>query len=86
MARTYPRSHPTAWRGTGLNEGLNEGLNALVALIRNNPGKRIPWLAKCTNTPEKTIERWIADLKSQGKLVYSGSKKTGGYHYQGIDA
>lgn len=37
-------------------QGLNEGLNALVALIRSNPGKRIPWLAKCTNTPEKTIE------------------------------
>lgn len=64
----------------GLNEGLNEGLNRLLAIIKDNPGKRIPQLAGTLGIPAKTIERWLAELKKQDKIEYRGSKKTGGYY------
>ncbi len=62
-----------------LNEGLNEGLNLLYKIIDKNEGKRSIELAEIINKPQKTVERWLANLKSQNKILYKGSKKTGGY-------
>ena len=63
----------------GLNEGVNEGVNALFSYIRKNPGKRAPYISRVLKVPQKTIERWLKNLKIKGKIKYKGSTKTGGY-------
>ena len=77
--------------GGGINEGVNEGtsegisggasegINRLVEYIGENPGKRVVEIAAALNVPSKTIERWIKKLREQGKVTFSGSRKTGGY-------
>ena len=69
----------------GINGGINEGINALLEYILNAPGKRIPQLAQGLGIPAKTIERWVADLKRQGRIEYRGSKKGGGYFLVKVD-
>jgi len=63
----------------GINGGINEGINMIIEFIRKNPGKRVTEIAAATNIPSKTIERWIKKLKEQGKITFSGARKTGGY-------
>jgi len=48
--------------------------------IKNNPGKHTNDLARSINIPEKTVERWIKELKEKSKIEYKGSKRTGGYY------
>ena len=64
----------------GISEGISEGISMLLEHIQEVPGKRIPQLSEYLGTPSKTIERWIADLKRQGRIEYRGSKKAGGYY------
>lgn len=64
----------------GINGGVNEGINRLMEFIRKNPGKRVVEIAAALNIPSKTIERWIKKLREQGKIVFIGPRKTGGYH------
>ena len=64
----------------GISEGISEGINLLLEHIRSAPGRRIPQMAGRLGIPAKTIERWIADLKRQGRIEYRGSKKAGGYY------
>jgi ATP-dependent DNA helicase RecG len=63
----------------GINGGTSEGINMILEFIRKNPGKRVVEIAVATNIPSKTIERWIGKLKEQGKITFSGARKTGGY-------
>ena len=64
----------------GINKGTNEGINVLLNYIKNNPGKHTNELARSINIPEKTVERWIKELKGKSKIEYKGSKRTGGYY------
>jgi len=73
-------SVPTEGITEGISEGISEGINLLLEHIRKAPGKRIPQLSEYLGTPSKTIERWIADLRRQGRIEYRGSKKAGGYY------
>ena len=63
----------------GVSEGVSEGVNLLIELIQKNPGNRVPQLAKTLGIPAKTIERWIKQLKEDGKIEFRGSPKNGGY-------
>lgn len=63
----------------GINEGTNEGINSLLTYIKNNPNQRVSQIEKTLNVPAKTLERWIKQLKDEEKIIYKGSKKTGGY-------
>lgn len=69
----------------GLNveliEGLNEGLKMLFYKIYYNPGCNSSQLAELIERPQKTIERWLSELKSKELIEFRGSKKTGGYFY-----
>jgi ATP-dependent DNA helicase RecG len=47
--------------------------------LRINGGLRATQLSEDINTPLRTIERWIKELKDEGKIEYKGSRKTGGY-------
>jgi ATP-dependent DNA helicase RecG len=63
----------------GLNGGINGGINRLYDYIEGHPGQRITEMSIELNIPGKTLERWIRSLKEQGKIIFKGSKKTGGY-------
>ena len=60
--------------------GINEGINRLFQYIQINEGLRVSQISKAINIPPKTIERWIISLKNDNKIVYRGSKKSGGYY------
>jgi ATP-dependent DNA helicase RecG len=60
-------------------EKVNEGINRLFNYIKVNPGHRVTHFKEQLEIPAKTIERWIKELKDDGKVEYRGSKKTGGY-------
>jgi ATP-dependent DNA helicase RecG len=68
-----------AEKGEGVNEGVNEGVKLLVEYIRMNPGQRVPSISKATDIAPKTLERWLGKLKNDGKVIFKGSAKTGGY-------
>ncbi|MBA3066355.1 transcriptional regulator [bacterium] len=72
-----------ARKGEGVNEGVNEGVSSVIEYIRQNPGKRAPYIAQALNVPLKTLERWLKKIKFEGKIRYKGSAKTGGYYIKG---
>ena len=57
----------------------HEGIKSLYTFIQENPSLRVSQIEKKLNIPAKTLERWIKQLKDQGKIEYIGSNKTGGY-------
>jgi ATP-dependent DNA helicase RecG len=54
-------------------------MQGLYDYIKDHSGQRIIEMSMELNIPEKTLERWIRSLKEQGKIIFKGSKKTGGY-------
>ena len=66
-------------KGEGVSEGVNEGVKLLVEYIRMNPGQRVPSISKAISIAPKTLERWLKKLKNDGRIVFKGSAKTGGY-------
>jgi predicted DNA-binding transcriptional regulator YafY len=46
-----------------IETGVNVGVNAILMLIENNPGINILTMAKDFNVSQRTIERWINQLK-----------------------
>jgi len=58
----------------------DEGINDVFHFIQNNHGLRTTQLCAALGIAPKTIERWISMLKSDGKIEFRGSKKTGGYY------
>jgi ATP-dependent DNA helicase RecG len=67
------------YKNEGVSKGVNEGVNQLQVAIQKHPNKRVPFYASKLNTSEKNIERWIKQLKEEGKIEFQGSPKTGGY-------
>jgi ATP-dependent DNA helicase RecG len=63
----------------GLSEGVNEGVARLMEFVRKNPGFRTPQISKEIDVPIKTLERWLKQLRNEGKIEFRGSPKTGGY-------
>jgi ATP-dependent DNA helicase RecG len=66
-------------KGEGVSEGVNEGVKLLVEYIRMNPGQRVPSISKAISIAPKTLERWLKKLKNDGRIIFKGSAKTGGY-------
>lgn len=63
----------------GANGGITGGINELYDFIKQNEGLSAVLLSEKLNIPLRTIQRWIKQLKDEEKIVYIGSKKTGGY-------
>lgn len=71
----------------GINGGANGGANGGIAdlkerladYIRNNPGKKVLEITTALNIPQRTIERLLKKLREDGKITFSGGRKTGGY-------
>ena len=64
----------------GVSEGVSEGVKRLLEFIKKNPGKRIPFFKRELRIPAKTLERWLKQLKEEGKIKFKGSPKKGGYY------
>lgn len=65
----------------GINDGINERINeAVLRLVRNYPGRGVPFFKASLIVSKATIERAIASLVAAGKIEHRGSKKTGGYY------
>jgi ATP-dependent DNA helicase RecG len=71
----------------GLNEGVSGGVSGgvngpddLRIIITDRPGLNTSELVVRSNKPKRTIERWLKQLKDQGRIEFRGASKTGGYH------
>lgn len=64
----------------GVSVGVNVGVNELLDIIRMHPGLPAPDIAKHLGLTSKNIERWLKQLKADGKVEFKGPPKTGGYH------
>ncbi len=63
----------------GINGGLNGGLNELLKFILKNEGLSAIQISEKLDTPLRTTQRYLKELKDKNKIEYKGSKKTGGY-------
>jgi len=64
----------------GINGGIKEELQNLLLIIRSNQGLNANQIKDITNIPQRTLERWLNELKSLKLIEFKGSKKTGGYY------
>lgn len=62
-----------------------EKLHAVLNFVRDHPGCRSTEIVSYTSYSMSTVERCLAELKKQGFLEYSGSKKKGGYSLSNAD-
>ena len=68
----------------GINGGINGGIETLFNCIVKHPGNRASFYQKqLSPLSKRSLERWIAELKRQGRIEFRGSKKTGGYYSKG---
>jgi len=70
---------PAAEEGGGVSGGVNDP-EALAALIAHHPGANTASLVALCQKPRRTVERWLKQLKDQGRIEFKGAPKTGGYH------
>ena len=59
--------------------GVTGGVTELLNYIGKNPGLRVVHFVNALTVPKRTIERWVKQLKEEGKIRYLGSSKKGGY-------
>lgn len=64
----------------GVNVGANVGVNDLLDIVRNNPGVNAKWLYQHFDVTNRTVERWIKQLREENKIEFRGATKTGGYY------
>lgn len=69
----------------GVSGGVNVGVNGLLAYIQSHPGQRAGEMAVAFKLTKRTIERWLKQLKENGKIEFRGAAKTGGYYYLDAD-
>ena len=63
-----------------INDGINEGINAtLLRLVRNHPGRGVPFFLASVKASRATVERAVRALVRAGRIEHRGSRKTGGY-------
>ena len=73
------KSHRETTLG-GVNGGVSGGVNELLDYIIAHPGCRANQLSIALSLPQRTIERHLKALKTQGKLEFRGASRNGGYY------
>lgn len=63
----------------GVNGVVSGGVAELLEFIQTNPGLRANELSKHIDTPLRTVQRWLKQLKDENKIEFQGVPKTGGY-------
>ena len=81
---TFAQKQPVAHRG-GVSGGVSGGVPPpesahLLQLIQTQPGLKTAELVAQTGKPQRTIERWLKQLKKNGLIEFRGAPKTGGYY------
>ena len=64
--------------------GVSGGVSTLLELLSAHPGLNAAELQARLNTPKRTVERWLKQLKDQQTIEFRGAPKTGGYHLKSI--
>ena len=64
----------------GVNGGVKSSTSVLLDIIVNRPGMNTKQISKILNTPAKTVEKWIKNLKDQNLIEFKGAPKIGGYY------
>ena len=59
--------------------GVNGGVNGVLAYINDHPNLKAQQLSAQLNIPLRTLQRYIRQLKEEGKIEFRGAAKTGGY-------
>ena len=67
--------------GGGVSGGVSGGVNNLLDYIKANPGKQSKEIKSALNLPQRTLERWLKELRERKKIKFQGAPKTGGYYY-----
>jgi ATP-dependent DNA helicase RecG len=60
--------------------GVSGGVSDLLNFITENPGKNSEEIKKALNLPQRSLERWLKQLKDNDKIEFRGVPKTGGYY------
>jgi len=67
----------------GMSEGISGGIKDLKAgladMIRRNPGIRGPQLSVALNLSASTVDRYLSQLRKEGRIEHRGARRTGGY-------
>ena len=63
----------------GVNGVVSGGVTELLEFIQINPGLKANELSKHIDTPLRTVQRWLKQLKDENKIEFQGAPKTGGY-------
>ena len=64
----------------GVSGGVNTESVPLLQLIQAQPGLKTTELVAQTGKPQRTIERWLKQLKDRQQIEFRGAPKTGGYY------
>ncbi len=60
--------------------GVNGGVNKLFSFIRQHPNANAKLISENMDEPLRTVQRWLKQLKDEGKVEFIGVPKTGGYY------
>ena len=63
----------------GVNGVVSGGVTELLEFIQINPGLKANELSEHIDTPLRTVQRWLKQLKDENKIEFQGAPKTGGY-------
>ena len=62
-------------------EGVSGGVNELFTLITTvSSGNSSRQLVESLGVSQRTLERWLKQLKEENKIEFRGATKTGGYY------
>ena len=70
----------TAIRTTFYKAKIDVGVNEVFEFIKQHQPTKVNIIAQSFNVTQRTIERYIKQLKDSEKIEFRGSSKTGGYH------
>lgn len=63
----------------GVSGGVSGGVKQVLALIHAEPGIRANAIAAALAIPQRSVERYIAQLKQAGGIAFQGASRNGGY-------
>jgi len=63
-----------------VNVGVNVGVNEVLTFINNNQPTKAKNIAEYFDVTQRTIERYLKQLKDNNQIEFKGATKTGGYY------
>lgn len=63
----------------GVTEDVKDKIKKILLVVYKNKGLKIPEIAQKTETPMKSVERYIKQLRDASLVEFRGAPRTGGY-------